>query len=114
MVAVGLWTAGVPAVERFTMSGCPNCFNRGKMQCFQCDECVWCWTREGYGQCVPGNCVTGPTNPTECVAWQAAPDPDRDAQYYLPGWRGWWDWTLSPSARARLRNRYNFRQAVIR
>jgi hypothetical protein len=100
--------------EGFTMSFCPNCFKRDKLQCFQCDRCVWCWTKEGYGECVLGNAETGPDDAKHCVAFQSEPDPILDYEYYTPNLLKWWDWTLSPEKRARLRNRYNFRQEIVK
>lgn len=101
--------------EAFTMADCPNCFNRDQMQCYQCEHCIWCWTREGYGQCVRGD-QRGPEEPyfqQTCASWQTAPDPIKENYYYLPGWRQWWWWTLSDSARDRLINRHNFPQTIV-
>ncbi len=103
-----------PINEGFTMSECPNCSKRDKFQCFQCDTCVWCWNKKGYGECVQGDSSTGPHFRTDCTAWQSQPDPYLDYQYYLPGWRQWWWWTAPESTRDRLKSRYNFRQENVR
>ena len=95
--------------EGFTMSDCPNCGKRNKMDCFQCSECVWCITPGGYGECVPGN-SNGPYFRKDCVKWYSQPDPVEDYQYYLPGWRQWWWWTAPQRTRDRLQARYMFKQ----
>jgi len=114
IIIIGVWVynSTYTVSEHFTMSPCPNCGKRDKFQCFQCDECVWCWNKKGYGQCVPGN-ENGPYFSQDCYAWQSQPDPYRDYQYYLPGWRRWWWWTASQRTRDRLNNRYNFRQENV-
>lgn len=98
-------------VEGFSISPCPNCGQKDKLQCFQCDSCGWGWNDQGYGQCLPGN-EQGPYFAKDIVKWEYTPDPIDNYKYYLPGWRQWWWGKASPSVRDRLRSRYIFKQPL--
>lgn len=99
------------SIEGFNTADCPNCGQRDKLQCFQCDGCGWAWNDKGYGECIPGN-EQGPYFAKDTVEWQYRPDPITDYKYYLPGWRRWWWWKAPDNVRDRLNSRYIFRQPL--
>jgi hypothetical protein len=48
---------------------CPECQFLGKFSCDQCENCGYCYTVGGAGECVRGD-INGPAFKKDCVAYQ--------------------------------------------
>jgi len=59
-------------------SYCPSCGWRSRYSCSKCNNCGYCITPSGYGECVPGD-SSGPYFRDDCLYWEFG-----DPYYYYP------------------------------
>jgi len=67
---------------------CTNCDNRSYSTCANCTNCGYCYTSNGYGECVPGD-ENGPYFRTDCLNYEYN-TPVAINDIYYPRW--WWYW----------------------
>ena len=48
---------------------CDNCGDLGRYDCNDCVNCGYCYTPDGYGECVPGD-INGPFFRKDCTAYE--------------------------------------------
>lgn len=87
VIGVYLYLKFKSTIEGFIPSDCPNCGQRSRLQCSDCDSCGWCYTPNGYGECVPGN-ARGPFFRQDCLGWEYKPMPTPMRPRYRHRW--WW------------------------
>jgi hypothetical protein len=61
---------------------CDNCGDLDRGACGECSNCGYCYTADGYAECVPGD-VNGPFDRQDCIDYEYTTPVTIDDYYYL-------------------------------
>lgn len=64
---------------------CPSCSYKGQSDCSSCENCGYCITDSGYGECVQGD-ANGPHFRKDCAIWSYDNPPVRSPWYSPYSW----------------------------
>lgn len=62
---------------------CPSCSYKGQSDCSTCENCGYCITNSGYGECVQGD-ARGPHFRKDCAIWSYNNPPIQQSPWYSP------------------------------